>query len=57
MVHPYIGGCGELDAILHECLESMRENGECDMEVFPIDDCYHSWEAAEQAFKERGENG
>lgn len=57
MVHPYIGGCGELDAILHECLESTRENGECDMEVFPIDDCYHSWEAAEQALKERGENG
>lgn len=56
LVHPYIGGCGELNEILHNCLECTREDGGCDVEVFPIEDCHKSREAAEQALKE-GQNG
>lgn len=52
LVHPYIGGCGELDGILHECLGSTQEDGECDVEVFPIEDLYRTRESAEQAMKE-----
>lgn len=51
IVHPYIGGCGELDGILHNCLECTREDGGCDVEVFPIDDCHKSCEAAEQSME------
>lgn len=51
LVHPYIGGCGELNGILHNCLECTREDGGCDVEVFLIDDCHKSREAAEQALE------
>lgn len=51
LVHPYIGGCGELNGILHNCLECTREDGGCDVEVFLIDDCHKSREAAEQAME------
>ena len=51
IVHPYIGDCGEIDAILYDCITETRENGECDLEVFPIEDCYCSKEDAKNALK------
>lgn len=54
LVSAYLGDCGDVDAILADCIEETRETGECDIEVFPIEDCYHSIEDAESALK--GEN-
>ena len=51
IVHPYIGECGEIDAILYDCITETRDNMECDLEAFPFEDCYHSLEAAEAALK------
>lgn len=49
IVHPFIGGCGELDAILHDCLEESRESYSCGIRVYPIGDCYRSYEEAKSA--------
>lgn len=51
IVHPYLGGCGELDAILHNCLEETQENYDCNVSVYLIEDCYGSRESAELALK------
>lgn len=51
LVSAYLGDCGDVDAILADCIEETRETGECDIEVFPIEDCYHSIEDAESALK------
>lgn len=51
IVHPYIGECGEIDEILYDCITETRENGECDLEAFPFEDCYHSLEEAERALE------
>lgn len=51
LVHPYIGGCGDIDDILYDCLEETAEDMHCDLSAFPIEDCYLSKEAAELALK------
>lgn len=51
LVHPYIGGCGDIDDILYDCLEKTAEDMHCDLSAFPIEDCYLSKEAAELALK------
>lgn len=49
LVHSSLGGCRELDAILHYCLEETRENFSCNIQAYPIEDCYESFDDAEEA--------
>lgn len=51
IVHPFLGGCGELYSILRYCLEETRESYGCGISVYPIGDCYESRESAEAAME------
>ncbi|HIV19453.1 MAG TPA: hypothetical protein IAC82_09160 [Candidatus Merdivicinus intestinigallinarum] len=57
LVLPYINGCGELDALLQDCLENTAEDMECYFGAFPVEDCYLNKELAQKALKARGDNG
>lgn len=50
-VHPYIAGNGEIEVILQDLLENTAEWQDCDMETYPIEDCYESYEAASIAME------
>ena len=51
IVHPFLGECGDIDEILNHCEEETARNYSCDVSVFPVADCYESYEAAEEALK------
>ena len=57
IVHPFLGECGDIDEILNHCEEETARNYSCDVSVFPVADCYESYEAAEEALKGGEKNG
>lgn len=52
LVHPFIGGSGDLYDILQDCLDNTAEaDGTCDIAAYPLDDCYGSRKDAEAALE------
>lgn len=56
LVHPFIGGSGDLQDILQDCLDNTEMSSTCDIEAYSLDDCYVSRKDAEAAL-EGGHNG
>lgn len=57
IVSAYIHGCQDFESILKDKTDDTWRNGECDLAAYPLVDCYWNKEAAEQALRERSEDG
>lgn len=49
IVHPFIGGCGDLDTIVQDCIDETNVDYSCDLEMYPAADCYDTLGLAEEA--------
>ena len=51
LVHPFIGGSGDLQDILQDCLDNTEMSSTWDIEAYSLDDCYVSRKDAEAALE------